>query len=230
MTGSRSASLGSLFVEFSFTSRGPAYLYGGVRPPRVFQPLLVCSRPNPLGPGSRCIVPVPPASIPPLGTAARRASSPQERGRRRVHSPTLTPGPRSVRTEETPSRLRMSLTSPGPPRKCTAGSGSPGAFVSRPHRNLVSLRLGPQGARASKHRAGVPSVLHRAAASAGEPLTSGSAERRSPGRHLEFIEPVAAGAFTAQICRRWFQGGISGVQEPMGIPQAAPVVWIVAAS
>ncbi|KAJ1158205.1 hypothetical protein NDU88_010899 [Pleurodeles waltl] len=179
MTGSRSASLGSLFVEFSFTSRGPAYLYGEVRPPRVFQPLLVRSRPNPLGPGSRCTAPVPPASIPPLGPAARRASSPQERGRRRVHGPTLTPG-------------------------------SPGAFVSRPHRNLVSLCIGPQGARASNRRAGVSSILHRAATSAGEPLTSGSAERRSPCRHLEFIEPVAAGGFTAQICRRWFQGGSLG--------------------
>ncbi|KAJ1179363.1 hypothetical protein NDU88_004597 [Pleurodeles waltl] len=55
--------------------------------------------------------------------------------------------------------------------------------------------FGPRGARARKRRAGVPSITHSVAASAGEPLTSGSAKRRSPGRHLEFIEPVAAGVY-----------------------------------
>ncbi|KAJ1124452.1 hypothetical protein NDU88_002913 [Pleurodeles waltl] len=187
MTGSRSASLGSLFVEFSFTSRGPAYLYGRVRPPRVFQPLLVRSRPNPLGPGSRCTAPVPPASIPPLGTAgpASKLSTgarPASRSRPHLDSQaSFSPDGRDpLASHDVPHISRT-------PRKCTAGSGSPGAFVSRPHRNLISLHIGPQGARASKRRAGVPSVLHRGAASAGEPLTSGSAERCSPGRHLEFI-------------------------------------------
>ncbi|KAJ1215380.1 hypothetical protein NDU88_002989 [Pleurodeles waltl] len=64
----------------------------------------------------------------------------------------------------------MSLTSPGPPRKCTAGSGSPGAFVSRPHRNLVSLRIGP-GLEAQGRR------LQR-------PPPSGRVSRRAP--HLGF--------------------------------------------
>ncbi|KAJ1193704.1 hypothetical protein NDU88_003000 [Pleurodeles waltl] len=53
----------------------------------------------------------------------------------------------------------------------------------------------PTGARAPKLWAGIPSVTHSAAASVGEPLTSGSQKRRSSGRHLEFIEPVAAGVY-----------------------------------
>ncbi|KAJ1216894.1 hypothetical protein NDU88_004492 [Pleurodeles waltl] len=112
-----------------------------------------------------------------------------------ITAATLISPPRSVRTEETPSHLGMSLRSPGPPRRCTVGSGSPKAFFSRPHHSLVLFRFGPRGARAPKRRAGVPSVTHSAATSAGEPLTSGSAKRCIPGRHLEFIVPVAAGVY-----------------------------------
>ncbi|KAJ1127463.1 hypothetical protein NDU88_005865 [Pleurodeles waltl] len=68
---------------------------------------------------------------------------------------------------------------------------------SSPQSRFVSFW--PTGARATKLRAGVPSVTHSAAASAGEPLTSGSAKRRSPGRHLEFIEPVAAGVYSSGL-------------------------------
>ncbi|KAJ1150349.1 hypothetical protein NDU88_003143 [Pleurodeles waltl] len=89
----------------------------------------------------------------------------------------------------------MSLRTPGPLRGCTVGSRPPEAFFSHPHRSLVLFRFGPRGARAPKRRAGVPSVTHSTAASAGEPLTSGSAKRRIPGRHLEFIEPVAVGVY-----------------------------------
>ncbi|KAJ1080422.1 hypothetical protein NDU88_000629 [Pleurodeles waltl] len=81
-------------------------------------------------------------------------------------------------------------------------SGVQAARSLSPHRRHVSPHIGPQGARAPDRRAGVRGVLHRAAASAGEPPTSGSAERRAPGRHLEFFESAAAGAITAQICRR----------------------------
>ncbi|KAJ1191293.1 hypothetical protein NDU88_000609 [Pleurodeles waltl] len=58
--------------------------------------------------------------------------------------------------------------------------------------------LRPTGGPGSEARADVPSVTHRAAASAEEPLTSGS-ERRSPGRHLSFIGPVAAGVYGTDL-------------------------------
>ncbi|KAJ1203293.1 hypothetical protein NDU88_007081 [Pleurodeles waltl] len=253
----------------------------------------MCSRPNPPGPGSRCTAPAPPAPVPPLGTATGRASSPQERGRSRVHGPSLIPGPRSIWTEETSSCPEISFTSPGSPRRCTAGPRSPGAplltadtfrltsahkgpgsrttgpaspasstewspqrgslpprvqpsaavpaaildlssqprlvllrlkyaeddsrasfnvdggdlLASRdilhfsrapaqmhsraqvarsppPHRRHVSPHIGPQGAWVPDRRAGVSGILHQAVAPAGEPPTSGSAERRSPGRHF----------------------------------------------
>ncbi|KAJ1164021.1 hypothetical protein NDU88_004468 [Pleurodeles waltl] len=134
MTGSRNVSLGNLFVEISFIFRGPAYLHRGSDPPRVLQPPLVCSRSNPPGPGSRGTASVSPAPIPPLGTAAGRASSPQERGRSRVHGPSLTPGPRSIRTEETSSRLG----------RCAAGSRPPGAsLLTADTFRLTSAHKGP---------------------------------------------------------------------------------------
>ncbi|KAJ1104424.1 hypothetical protein NDU88_001836 [Pleurodeles waltl] len=68
-----------------------------------------------------------------------------------------------------------------------------GVRVSSVIPTTILFRL--TGARAPKRRADVPGVTHRAAASAGEPLTSGSAEHRSPGRHLEFIDQVAAGVY-----------------------------------
>ncbi|KAJ1130611.1 hypothetical protein NDU88_008962 [Pleurodeles waltl] len=86
-----------------------------------------------------------------------------------------------------------------------------GAQVARsppPHLRHVSPHIGPQGARVPDRRAGVSGIPHRAVAPAGEPPTSCSAERRGPGRHFEFIEPAAADATTAQICRGWFQGGL----------------------
>ncbi|KAJ1138020.1 hypothetical protein NDU88_004411 [Pleurodeles waltl] len=144
MTGSRNVSLGSLFVEISFIFRGPAYLHRGSDPPRVLQPPLVCSRSNPLGPGSRGTASVSPAPIPPLGMAAGRASSSQERGRSRVHGPSLTPGPRSIRTEETSSCLGISPTSLGPPRRCAAGSRPPGAsLLTADTFRLTSAHKGP---------------------------------------------------------------------------------------
>ncbi|KAJ1175196.1 hypothetical protein NDU88_000487 [Pleurodeles waltl] len=96
-----------------------------------------------------------------------------------------------------------------------------GAQVARsppPHRRHVSPHIGPQGAQVPDRRAGVSGILHRAVAPAGEPPTSGSAERRGPGRHFEFIEPAAAGAITAQICRGWFQGGSLGSRSRWAPP------------
>ncbi|KAJ1109137.1 hypothetical protein NDU88_006502 [Pleurodeles waltl] len=96
-----------------------------------------------------------------------------------------------------------------------------GAQVARsppPHRRHVSPHIGPQGSRVPDRRAGVSGILHRAVAPAGEPPTSGSAERRGPGRHFEFIEPAAAGAITAQICRGWFQGGSLGSRSRWAPP------------
>ncbi|KAJ1106261.1 hypothetical protein NDU88_003664 [Pleurodeles waltl] len=97
-------------------------------------------------------------------------------------------------------------------------SGVQAARSLSPHRRHVSPHIGPQGARAPDRRAGVCGVLHRAAASAGEPPTSGSAKRRGPGRHLEFFESAAAGAITARICRRWFQGGSLGSRSRWAPP------------
>ncbi|KAJ1101052.1 hypothetical protein NDU88_006126 [Pleurodeles waltl] len=97
-------------------------------------------------------------------------------------------------------------------------SGVQAARSLSPHRRHVSPHIGPQGARAPDRRAGICGVLHRAAASAGEPPTSSSAERRGPGRHLEFFESAAAGAITAQIYRRWFQGGSLGSRSRWAPP------------
>ncbi|KAJ1112983.1 hypothetical protein NDU88_001243 [Pleurodeles waltl] len=88
-------------------------------------------------------------------------------------------------------------------------------------RTAVSLR--PTGAQAPKRSAGVSGVAHRAAVSAGHPLTSGSAERRSPGRHLGFIEPVAAGVYGSDFTDVRFRG-IPGVQEPTGAFGAVPIM------
>ncbi|KAJ1117079.1 hypothetical protein NDU88_005279 [Pleurodeles waltl] len=96
-----------------------------------------------------------------------------------------------------------------------------GAQVTRsppPHRRHVSPHIGPQGSRVPDRRAGVSSILHRAVVPAGEPPTSGSAERRGSGRHFEFIEPAAAGAITAQICRRWVQRGSLGSRSRWAPP------------
>ncbi|KAJ1113279.1 hypothetical protein NDU88_001533 [Pleurodeles waltl] len=96
-----------------------------------------------------------------------------------------------------------------------------GAQVARslpPHRRHVSPHIGPQGARVPDRRAGVSGIPHRAVAPAGEPPTSGSVERRGPCRHFEFIEPAAAGAITAQICRGWFQGGSLGSRSRWAPP------------
>ncbi|KAJ1164172.1 hypothetical protein NDU88_004617 [Pleurodeles waltl] len=94
---------------------------------------------------------------------------------------------------------------------------------SSPRSSPPQSRFGPREAWAPKRRADVPSVIHRAAASAGEPLTSGSAERHSPGRHLEFIDPVAAGVYGTDL-PLFISGGIPGVQEPSGIFRAMPIV------
>ncbi|KAJ1092535.1 hypothetical protein NDU88_005645 [Pleurodeles waltl] len=87
-----------------------------------------------------------------------------------------------------------------------------------PHRSHVSSPIGPQGARAQDRRAGNSDVLHRAAASVGEPLVSGPAGRRGLGGHLEFIEPAAAGVITAQICRSWYQGESPGSRSQRAPP------------
>ncbi|KAJ1199041.1 hypothetical protein NDU88_002879 [Pleurodeles waltl] len=96
-----------------------------------------------------------------------------------------------------------------------------GAQVVRsppPHRKHGSPLVGPRGARVPDRRAGASDILHRAVVPAGEPPTSVSAERRGPGRHFEFIEPAAAGAITARICRRWFQGGSLGSRSRWAPP------------
>ncbi|KAJ1130240.1 hypothetical protein NDU88_008595 [Pleurodeles waltl] len=62
----------------------------------------------------------------------------------------------------------------------------------------------------------------RAAVSAGQPLTSGSPGRCSPGRHLGFIDPVAAGVYSSDFTDIRFRG-IPGVQEPTGAFRAG---WV----
>ncbi|KAJ1151503.1 hypothetical protein NDU88_004283 [Pleurodeles waltl] len=94
---------------------------------------------------------------------------------------------------------------------------------SSPRSSPPQSCFSPRGARAPKRRADAPGITHRAAASAEEPLTSGSAERHSPGRHLEFIDPVAACVYGTDL-PLFVSGGIPGVQEPSGIFRAMPIV------
>ncbi|KAJ1110081.1 hypothetical protein NDU88_007436 [Pleurodeles waltl] len=87
----------------------------------------------------------------------------------------------------------------------------------------TAISLRPTGAWSPKRSGGASGVAHRAVVSAGQPLTSGSAERRSPGRHLGFIDPVAAGVYGSDFTDVRFRG-IPGVQEPTGTFRAAPIM------
>ncbi|KAJ1203413.1 hypothetical protein NDU88_007200 [Pleurodeles waltl] len=104
---------------------------------------------------------------------------------------------------------------PGPRADAPRGPGHQKP-PSSPQSRFASLR--PARARAPDRRAGSPGVPHRAAASAGEPPTSGPAGRHGLGGHLEFIEPAAAGVITAQIYRSWYQGGSPGSRSRWAPP------------
>ncbi|KAJ1100843.1 hypothetical protein NDU88_005918 [Pleurodeles waltl] len=145
---------------------------------------------NPPGPGSRCAAPAPPESTPPL-----RAVSPRGQAARRSTAGRpdyLTPASPDKKGGPSESGIasRTSRTSAQMHGRVRVARSTP--------RSSPPQSLRPTGGPGSKARADVPSVTHRAAASAEEPLTSGL-ERRSPGRHLGFIGPVAAGVYGTDL-------------------------------
>ncbi|KAJ1187107.1 hypothetical protein NDU88_003886 [Pleurodeles waltl] len=111
------------------------------------------------------------------------------------------------------------LAPPGPPCRCTAGSGSPGALRGRPHHNLV----GPRG----------PSLRGAGPTSPASPTERPHQRRNlSPRVRQSAAAPAAIlvlsvrsqPVFTAQICRYSLLGRIPGVQEPSGMFRAMPIV------
>ncbi|KAJ1189806.1 hypothetical protein NDU88_006548 [Pleurodeles waltl] len=149
----------------------------------------------------------------------RRRSQPAGRPRqaphsspagRRDHTATLISSLRSDPMEESSLHPRLSLTSLGPPRTCTAGSGPPGAF---PRSSAPQSCFGPRGPRPRSAAPASPVSLTERPYQRGSPSPRVRRSAAVPAAILD-LSNRSRPAFTAQILPMFVSGGSLGSRSP----------------